>query len=235
MEMILNDPAACHARFADFLSRYWACCLSHLWPRLEGYFQRDIASRGRILFQEDVAAVFADLSADVHVEAGGERVVIYRPGSADDGSDYEMTFAESEQILLSPSYFIWPHLPVHTIRMGDVTRVNATAITYSVQEIQDEVQAPVPPQKLLDLLRAIGDMTRLQILQLLSEKSRATSEVATLIGISEAAVSKHLKQLQRAGWVVSKRQSYYVIYSVERGPLIDLMAGIEQILDGRRG
>jgi DNA-binding transcriptional ArsR family regulator len=64
----------------------------------------------------------------------------------------------------------------------------------------------------LRLLRAAGDPTRLQILQLLAPRPRSTREVAGLIGLTEAAISKHLKLLLDAGWVETERRSYYVYY-----------------------
>ncbi|MFF5212187.1 ArsR/SmtB family transcription factor [Streptosporangium sp. NPDC000396] len=66
-------------------------------------------------------------------------------------------------------------------------------------------------------LRAAAHPTRLQILQLLAGHPRSTRELAGLIGLTEAAISKHLKPLAEAGWVEPERHSYYVYYRLVRG------------------
>ena len=108
----------------------------------------------------------------------------------------------------------------------------AVLIVYSLAEMQEEGQAPLPPEQLLKLLRSAGDPTRLQVLQLLAQRPRSTRELAGLIGLSEAAISKHLKLLQEAGWVAPERRSYYVIYRLLRESLASLSRGLEQTLAG---
>ncbi|MGE0844176.1 ArsR/SmtB family transcription factor [Pseudonocardia sp.] len=53
---------------------------------------------------------------------------------------------------------------------------------------------------LAEVLRALGDPTRLEIVCLLSDRvSRTTSEVAETIGLPASTCSYHLKQLRSAG------------------------------------
>jgi len=40
--------------------------------------------------------------------------------------------------------------------------------------------------------------------------------IAGLIGLTEAAISKHLKILQDAGWILPERHSSYVYYRLMR-------------------
>lgn len=58
-------------------------------------------------------------------------------------------------------------------------------------------------------------------------------ELAGLLRLSEAAVSKHLKLLQEAGLVVPERDSYYVLYRVVREPLAAMARGLNAILSGQ--
>lgn len=91
-------------------------------------------------------------------------------------------------------------------------------------------RAPIPAEDLLSLLRAAADTTRLQILELLARRSRSTRELAGLIGLTEAAVSKHLKVLQKSGWIVPERHSYYVYYRLESGARDRIVSGLDQTL-----
>ena len=67
---------------------------------------------------------------------------------------------------------------------------------------------------MLHVLRALADPTRLRALKLIAARPRTTQELAPLVGISEAGLSKHLRQLARAGVVESHREGYYVGYTL---------------------
>lgn len=103
-------------------------------------------------------------------------------------------------------------------------------ITYPLMQQQQEAHTPVPPERLLQLLKATGDMTRLQILQLIAKKPRSTRELAGMIGIAEATVSKHLKQLHEAQLVTTRRESHYVFYELLPGGLEELSQGVANMI-----
>ena len=152
---------------------------------------------------------------------------------SDDAEQIDLTLTEHAQLQFVPSFFVWPRLTtlVHKVVEEDEEQL-AVLIVYSLAEMQHEGQAPLPPEQLLKLLRSAGDPTRLQVLQLLGQRPRSTRELAGLIGLSEAAISKHLKLLQEAGWVAPERRSYYVIYRLLRESLASLSRGLEQMLGG---
>ena len=60
----------------------------------------------------------------------------------------------------------------------------------------------------------LGDETRLRALRLIAEKPRSTQELAPLVGITEAGLSKHLRLLADCGLLESRRDGYYVLYSL---------------------
>ena len=78
--------------------------------------------------------------------------------------------------------------------------------------------------------KALGDLTRLQIIYLLSTDTGGTlgvSGLAARLGISQPAVSQHLKTLKSEGLVESRRAGFYSYYTVNR----DRMAEIRQNFD----
>jgi DNA-binding transcriptional ArsR family regulator len=89
----------------------------------------------------------------------------------------------------------------------------------------------VPPERLLKLMRAAGDLTRLQILQMISQQERSTRELAGIIGISEAAISKHLRVLQDVGLITPRRDSYFVFYRLIDETWSDLAYGVMHLLE----
>jgi DNA-binding transcriptional ArsR family regulator len=71
--------------------------------------------------------------------------------------------------------------------------------------------------------KALGDLTRLQIIYLLSTDTSGTlgvSELAARLKISQPAVSQHLKTLKTEGLVESRRDGFYIYYTVNRERMV---------------
>ena len=71
-------------------------------------------------------------------------------------------------------------------------------------------------------LRALSDETRLAIVAILLNHDICSGAVARRLGISDAAVSQHMRVLRDAGLVTSERRGYFTHYSVDRGAVEDL-------------
>jgi DNA-binding transcriptional ArsR family regulator len=72
--------------------------------------------------------------------------------------------------------------------------------------------------------KALGDLTRLQLIYLLATYESGTpgvSELAARLGISQPAVSQHLKTLKNAGLVDSRRVGFYIYYSINRERMVE--------------
>ncbi|RSM70113.1 hypothetical protein DMB66_09650 [Actinoplanes sp. ATCC 53533] len=78
------------------------------------------------------------------------------------------------------------------------------------------------PTELLGGLRALGAQPRLEIVRLFGAQPRSTQELSGLLGLSGAAVSRHLRQLLDAGLVRTRREGYYVLYEVVAHRLVAL-------------
>ena len=72
--------------------------------------------------------------------------------------------------------------------------------------------------------KALGDLTRLQIIYLLSTDTSGTlgvSELAARLKISQPAVSQHLKTLKTEGLVESRREGFYIYYTINRERMVE--------------
>lgn len=213
---LLDDPVRSREHFCNCLAAYWEACLTSEWSRLEDAFLQDIENRGYTLLRHGVLGLLSTLSPEL--------IVNLRTGLGIRKSDVDIKveFNDKDILSLVPSYFVWPHVlvkpdpPYH--------------LKYAIQEHWHQGQAPIPPERLLKLIRATGDMTRLQILQLLSQKEHSTRELAGIIGITEAAVSKQLRVLEDVSLIKPRRESYYVFYSLVQSSLLDLTRGMMQLL-----
>ena len=71
--------------------------------------------------------------------------------------------------------------------------------------------------------KSLGDLTRLQIINLLAADCSGTlgvGDLAERLGISQPAVSQHLKTLKAEGIVDSRREGFYVYYSFNRERMV---------------
>jgi ArsR family transcriptional regulator len=64
------------------------------------------------------------------------------------------------------------------------------------------------------LFRALSLDSRLRIVQLISQRSLCVGAISNLLGISEGAVSQHLRVLKDAGLVKAERRGYFIHYTV---------------------
>jgi ArsR family transcriptional regulator len=86
--------------------------------------------------------------------------------------------------------------------------------------------------KLILRLKALGDETRFKLFLLLSEKQLCVGGLAKVLGISESAVSQHLKILRNADLIKGEKVGYFVHYKVQTDILDELKGMIEQLADG---
>ena len=78
-----------------------------------------------------------------------------------------------------------------------------------------EARPEPPPEELVGSMRALADPVRLRALRLLAQRERSTEELAPLLQIGEAGLSRHLRTLLAAGLVHTRRSGYYVLYAAE--------------------
>lgn len=76
-----------------------------------------------------------------------------------------------------------------------------------------------PARQLAELLRALGDETRLRVVALLERRPHYGEELAEFLGLTPATISHHLKQLRNAGLVDSRREPPYVLFHLVDGAL----------------
>ena len=70
-------------------------------------------------------------------------------------------------------------------------------------------------QDLIRAVKALSDETRIRILKLLLERECCVCEVMQALDISQTRASRNLGLLQDAGFVKSKRDGLWVVYSID--------------------
>jgi ArsR family transcriptional regulator len=88
-----------------------------------------------------------------------------------------------------------------------------------------------------EILKAIGQETRLSILELLRDGERCVCEIFPAIGQEQSNVSRHLNMMQQAGILARRKDGLKIFYAVrhpEVFAIVDLAAAIMKSEAGRR-
>ena len=78
-------------------------------------------------------------------------------------------------------------------------------------------------------LTALADETRLNIIILLINSTYCVRALSRELGISEPAVSQHLKILREAGLITGEKKGYFMHYQVNKNALYNLADEISSL------
>ena len=65
-------------------------------------------------------------------------------------------------------------------------------------------------------LKLLGDQTRLAMMKLLEKNDCCVCEFVGIFGISQSAISQHLRKLRDVGLVKEKRRGQWIFYSLNK-------------------
>lgn len=83
-----------------------------------------------------------------------------------------------------------------------------------------------------DFFKTLGHPARIRVLELLSERDHAVSEMLPEVGIEPANLSQQLSILRRAGLVTARREGLSVSYALTSPRIADLLTIARGILTG---
>jgi ArsR family transcriptional regulator, lead/cadmium/zinc/bismuth-responsive transcriptional repressor len=84
-----------------------------------------------------------------------------------------------------------------------------------------------------ELFRSFSDTSRVRILSVLTEREENVGSLADLVGISESAISHHLRSLRQMGLVHTRRDGKEIYYRVDDEHLIALFRqGVKHVQYG---
>lgn len=72
-------------------------------------------------------------------------------------------------------------------------------------------------QKFLKVMKALSDPNRVKILKLLQQRSLCVCELQAVLGVAQPTVSNHLKVLEDAGFVRSRKNGLWADYYLAEG------------------
>ncbi|MFC4711451.1 ArsR/SmtB family transcription factor [Planococcus dechangensis] len=86
------------------------------------------------------------------------------------------------------------------------------------------------------LLKLLGDKTRLKMVKLLETDDFCVCEFVEIFGISQPAISQHIRKLKDAGMVTESRKGQWIFYSLNQsGECAELMMALLKFLPDQQG
>ena len=217
---LLDDPRGLLERFLGLLESYWAEAFAREWERrIEPDLAASVSEAGRVIARHGLYALLRSLWPEVRSDPGNGRFWLERP------HDHEVGIGPDNLLVLAPSVYVWPHVRVNCDPPWPL------GLVFPASSIVRESRPRIPPAQLMGVLRALADDTRLRALRLIAERPRSTQELAPLVGVTEAALSKHLRTLAEAGLLERHRDGYYVLYRIVPGQVAAIAPSLDAFLE----
>lgn len=82
-----------------------------------------------------------------------------------------------------------------------------------------------------DLFRALGQPTRLRILEALGSAERCVGDICRHIQQDQPTVSRHLGLLRRSGLLTSRKQGLKVVYRIADREVMRILGEVQGVLE----
>jgi DNA-binding transcriptional ArsR family regulator len=216
-----DSPLELACRFVEFLTRYWdEGGFGGEWERIEPKLAETVTCAGRMIAERGFYAWLQGLRPKVRVDEAASCFQIGREVRED------ITITRRARLVLAPSAFLWPHIGLVYDPPGIV------GLGYSAPFATHSTHAGrVDTDSLVTVLEALGDPTRLRVLHLIAQRPRSTQELARLMGLSDAALSKQLRRLTEVGILQPHRDGYYVLYRLVTDPIARLSSNLLALME----
>jgi DNA-binding transcriptional ArsR family regulator len=80
-----------------------------------------------------------------------------------------------------------------------------------------------------ELFKILSVDKRIEIIELLKKERTSVNALADKLGVTQSAVSQHLRVLKAAGLVIDNRQGYWIYYSLNKDALEECRQRLNRI------
>ena len=102
-------------------------------------------------------------------------------------------------------------------------------------DIHTELLETASASALAETFKVLGDITRVRILDAVSRQELCVGDIASLLGLSESAVSHQLRLLRGMRLVRPRRAGQMIFYSLDDHHIVGLFAqGLEHVRERAR-
>ena len=88
-------------------------------------------------------------------------------------------------------------------------------------------------EQMLETFKALSDMNRLQILEMLSCGELCACDIIDGLGLSQPTISHHMKILQSADLINSEKRGKWMFYSIDREKLVQVCSSLQHLVSDK--
>ncbi|MER7468104.1 DUF5937 family protein [Streptomyces sp. NPDC097981] len=215
---ILTDPFPVLEGALTALEDYWSAAFAREWERIEPTLYETIAHAGARIAHQGVLPMLRTLVPQIRIDPAQRTLRLDRP------HHHDLTVTPARPLTFTASHYVWPHVRVTCDAPWPLR------VTYPALPLAPAAAPRTTSQaELLTALRALAAAPRLNIIACLAAQSRSTQELATLLGLSQSVISRHLQLMTQAGLTTSRREGYYVLYSLNHTCLDQIAAALTDL------
>ena len=85
--------------------------------------------------------------------------------------------------------------------------------------------------EMIIVAKALGDETRARIVGLLGVRALCVCELKSVLSLSQATVSDHMRVLLEAGLLVTSRESYWTLYAIREDLAPEALQFVSLLMD----
>lgn len=197
----LKDLTQLKPRFISIVERFWREVYQREWTATLPLMERSVTYHRRRRYRLNFPDLFMAVTGRL------------LPASQTDQSP--------EQVCFVPSCYVGPFFSSMRHSQGIVVFYNCRATPVGRRSGEGPGLFP--------LLKALADETRLQIMEMLRGREMYARQIVNRLGISQAAVSRHLKLMVSAGVLRVRREGGAKFYSVNAGTLAYLAETLREL------
>jgi DNA-binding transcriptional ArsR family regulator len=82
----------------------------------------------------------------------------------------------------------------------------------------------------MTLLKALADMSRLQIIEFLQEGEKSSKDIEAALGKCQSTTSQHLKVLVDSGLLAYRQDGIRKFYTIKSNQVLDIIAAITSLV-----
>ncbi|GEM_PF-5277035 len=208
---LLADPERIRSKLLETLGQYWNLIFDRETKRLEPIFYTSLREKIEIAQTGGLDALLASLGLGIRLM---NNRLVGRAIIEDEEAELNLSAGQVERIIIMPTVFATPHhFPIFDQKQ--------LLLRYPLPYPEDYRQQ-LSDAELLEVLKGLANGTRLKILRLIAEKPRYSGELAAELDFSEPTISRHMKQLRKAGIVEVEKKDNFVYYCLQPNVLAAL-------------
>jgi DNA-binding transcriptional ArsR family regulator len=195
---LIRNPAELKARYISVLARFWDQFYRDKFKRNVPLMSRSVDYHRARAYSADFATVFAATTGRV-------------------ASEHHLASAsKAKTVIFAPNCSVGPYVILNEIKEPQPTLV----VVYNCRPTgAPEHEATLSVQDLFPPLKALADETRLRILSILNGQELYAQQIVERLGISQPAVSRHLKLMVIGEVLKVRRDGSMKYYSLNEDSL----------------